>query len=130
MVCFNMTQHEFISNLCAENPNAVIIGSLGTISNDLDKVAHPNKILVRGAMGCVMGIGLGYALHTDKKVIVLVGDGALLMHLGSVATIGRYNPKNLEIIVLNNNSYASCGGQETNFEYKDARILKIYDISN
>lgn len=112
-----MIQSEFISSLLKRNKNAVIIGSLGTISKDLSKIPHKHKILVKGAMGCVLGIGLGYALNTRKKVIVLIGDGAFLMKAGSIATINRYAPKNLEVIILDNGKYQSCGGQETNFKY-------------
>jgi thiamine pyrophosphate-dependent acetolactate synthase large subunit-like protein len=111
-----MTQQDFISRLSV-NRDIVIIGSLGTISNDLDKIDHPHKICVRGAMGCVLGFALGYALNTDKMVVCLIGDGALLMKAGSIATINRYNLKNLKIIVLNNNCYKSCGGQETNYRF-------------
>jgi len=111
-----MTQPEFITNLLNENKGAVVIGSLGTISYTLDTIDHPNKICVRGAMGCVMGAGLGYALNTDKRVIVLIGDGAYLMHMGNIATILKYQPKNLEIYILNNKQHKSTGGQPTNFE--------------
>jgi thiamine pyrophosphate-dependent acetolactate synthase large subunit-like protein len=113
----NMTQQEFILNLLKRNKDAIIIGSLGTISKDLEKIPHENKVLIRGAMGCVMGIGLGIALNTKKQVYILIGDGAFLMKMGSLATIARYRPENLHIIILNNNIYASCGGQPTNFKY-------------
>lgn len=126
-----MTQKQFISNLLKRNKDAVIIGSLGTISKDLEGT---NAIRVKGAMGCVMGIGLGYALNTKKKVIVIVGEGSFLMKLGSIATINKYRPKNLKIIILNNGKYASCGGQENNYEslrsndskYFNCRSYKVY----
>jgi len=92
----------------------MFIGSLGTISKDLTDLGI--GIAIRGAMGCVMGIGLGMALNTKRKVIVLIGEGSFLMHLGSIATINKYRPNNLKVIILNNNKYASCGGQKNNFE--------------
>lgn len=112
-----MTQKRFLSSLLKRNKNAVIIGSLGTISKDLDKIPHKHKILVRGAMGMAIGAGLGYALNTRKKVIVIIGDGAFLMKAGSIATIRRYSPKNLKVIIIDNGCYQSCGGQPTNFKY-------------
>lgn len=112
-----MTQKEFLLNLCENNKDAVIVSSLGTIAYDLSTIEHPNKILVKGAMGCVMGIGLGYALSSDKKVIVVIGDGSYLMKAGSAATIKKHNLPNLEVIILNNNCYNSCGGQYTNFKH-------------
>lgn len=109
-------QKEFLSQLCKDNPDAVIIGSIGTISYDLTEIEHPNKILVRGAMGSVLGIGLGYALNTDKQVIVVIGDGSFLMHMGSMATILRHKLPNLKVIIMQNDCYKSCGGQKNNFE--------------
>jgi len=110
-----MTQKEYLLRLSRKNKNAIIVGSLGTISKDLEQIKHKNKILVKGAMGCVMGVGLGIALNTRKKVIVVIGDGAFLMKMGSISTILKYKPKNLKIIIINNGCYASCGGQPTNF---------------
>lgn len=107
-----------ISKLLHNLEDCVIVGSLGNISKELERLDNgKNKlILVKGAMGCAMGVGLGYALNTDKQVYVLIGDGAFLMKMGSLATIEALNPKNLHIIILNNNCHDSCGGQPTNFK--------------
>ena len=95
-----MTQKEYLSSLLKRNKEAIIVGSLGTISYDLKEISHKHKIIIKGAMGCVMGVGLGIALNTDKKVIVLIGDGSFLMKMGSMATILRYKLKNLKVIIL------------------------------
>lgn len=110
-------QKQYLTDLLKRNPKAVIIGSLGTISYDLKDIPHKNKILVAGAMGCVMGIGLGYALSSKKKVIVIIGDGAFLMKAGSLATVNRYNRGNLEILIIDNGKHASCGEQQTHYQY-------------
>src|SRR5439155_19394995 len=59
-------------------------------------------------------IGLGLALaRPDRRVIVLDGDGSLLMNLGSLATIGLLQPANLIVVVMDNEEYATTGGQPT-----------------
>src|SRR3990167_478558 len=112
-----MTQRNFLSNLCANNKDAIIVGSIGTISYDLKDFEHPNKILIKGAMGAAIGCGLSYALNTNKQVIVVIGDGSFLMKMGSISTVLKHKPVNLKIIIINNNSYKSCGGQGTNFRF-------------
>jgi len=58
-------------------------------------------------------VGLGIALNTHKNVIVIDGDGSVLMDMGTMAMIGFLKPKNLVHIVLDNESYQSTGGQPT-----------------
>ena len=64
-------------------------------------------------MGCASGMGLGVALNTAKPVIVLDGDGAALMKMGTLATIGAQAPANLVHVVLDNGVHDSTGGQAT-----------------
>jgi phosphonopyruvate decarboxylase len=64
-------------------------------------------------MGCASGLGLGLALNTERPVVVLDGDGAALMKLGTLATIGAMAPKNLVHLVLDNGVHDSTGGQAT-----------------
>jgi len=125
-----MTQRKFLLKLLADNPDAIIVGSLGTISYDLAEIPHAHKFLIKGAMGAAVGCGLGMAMGTDKQVIVVIGDGSFLMKMGSMSTVLRYNLPNLRVIIINNDSYASTGGQPTNFktiknlipfEYEDIR---------
>jgi phosphonopyruvate decarboxylase len=111
-----MTQKDFLLNLCENNKEAIIVGSIGTISYDLGEIDHPEKHLIKGAMGAALGAGLGLAMNTDKKVIVVIGDGSFLMKMGSMSTILKADLPNLEVHVINNNSYRSCGGQTTNFK--------------
>jgi len=121
-----MTQKNYLSNLSKNNPDAILVGSIGTISYDLGEIEHENKVLIRGAMGAAMGCGLGIALNTDKQVIVVIGDGSFLMHMGSMSTILKHNLPNLKVIVINNNSYKSCGGQSTNF--KEIELAVPFEI--
>ena len=68
---------------------------------------------VTGAMGKASSVGLGLALaHPERKVIVLDGDGSLLMNLGALVTIANKAPTNLYHFVMDNGVYATTGGQE------------------
>lgn len=117
-----------LSQICNSNPDAVIIGSIGRIAKELSTIEHPNKILIKGAMGAAVSCGLGYALNTDKQVIVIVGEGSFLMRLGSMATVMAHNPQNLRIIIMNNGRYESCGGQKNHFDaIKSLVPFEIYE---
>lgn len=113
-----MNQKKFLIDLCRKNKNAIIIGSLGTISYDLTDIEHSNKILIRGAMGAAVGCGIGYALgNPEKQVIVIVGEGAFMMKMGSSNTFLTHRLKNLSVYLINNGSYLSCGEQKNNFNW-------------
>lgn len=118
-----MSQKEYITSLCEDNPGAVVVGSIGSISYDLTDIPHPRKVLIRGAMGAAIPCALGIALNTPAQVIVIVGEGSLLMKAGALSTVFAYAPKNLKIVVMNNGCYKSCGGQKNNFEAFRKNVL-------
>lgn len=104
-------------NAVLENLNGdeAIIATTGKTGRELFTIAdRPNHVYVVGGMGCASGIGFGVA-HAlpDQPVVVIDGDGAALMKLGALATIGHYQPKNLIHIVLDNEQHDSTGGQQT-----------------
>jgi phosphonopyruvate decarboxylase len=67
-----------------------------------------------GSLGCIASMGLGLSLaKANKNIIVIDGDGSLLMRMGSMATIGHYAPHNMLHILLDNNTHDSTGGQYT-----------------
>jgi phosphonopyruvate decarboxylase len=73
-----------------------------------------SQLYVVGAMGCASSLGLGLALaRPERRVIVLDGDGAVLMRLGALTTIGYERPVNLIHVVLDNQVHESTGGQST-----------------
>ena len=75
---------------------------------------RPNQIYLVGSMGCAMSLGLGLALACPKRrVVVIDGDGALLMRLGGLTTVGYQRPANLLHLVLDNECHESTGGQST-----------------
>ena len=92
-----------------------IVASLGHPAYDLfaagDRLAN---FYTWGSMGLASSIGLGLAMaQPARRVVVLDGDGSLLMNLGSLATIGWTRPLNLILVVWDNQSYATTGGQDT-----------------
>ena len=95
--------------------DAAIIASLGHPAYDLFAAAdRPQNFYTWGSMGMASSIGLGLALaRPDLPVFVLDGDGSLLMNLGSLATIGLLRPANLVLVVMDNEEYATTGGQKT-----------------
>jgi phosphonopyruvate decarboxylase len=73
-----------------------------------------NNLYMVGSMGCISSLGLGISLsNTDFDVVVIDGDGSVLMRMGSLATNGYYNPPNMLHILLDNNAHDSTGGQAT-----------------
>jgi Thiamine pyrophosphate enzyme, C-terminal TPP binding domain len=95
--------------------DAAIVASLGHPAYDLFAAGdRPQNFYTWGSMGLASSIGLGLALaRPDVRVIVLDGDGSLLMNLGSLATIGLLRPANLVLVVMDNQEYATTGGQPT-----------------
>ena len=93
-----------------------IIGTTGKIGRELFALGHrPNQLYVVGSMGCASGIGLGVALGADgrRPVVVLDGDGAALMKMGSFATIGSQRPSRFVHVLIDNEAHESTGGQAT-----------------
>jgi thiamine pyrophosphate-dependent acetolactate synthase large subunit-like protein len=95
--------------------DAPIVASLGHPAYDLFAAGdRPQNFYTWGSMGLASSIGLGLALaRPDMRVLVLDGDGSLLMNLGSLATIGLLRPANLVVAVMDNQEYATTGGQPT-----------------
>jgi phosphonopyruvate decarboxylase len=93
----------------------IVVATTGKPSRELFAVKDRAKnFYMQGSMGHAASIGLGVALaQPDKKVVILDGDGAVLMHMGILSTIGHYKPKNICHIVLDNESYETTGDQDT-----------------
>ncbi len=99
----------------AESRDALIVANIGFPSRELCAVGdRPSNFYMLGSMGLASSIGLGLALaRRDKRVIAIDGDGAVLMNLGSLATIADQNPKNYLLVILDNGCYGSTGSQPT-----------------
>jgi phosphonopyruvate decarboxylase len=109
------TRFAILERLLALAPDsAAIVASTGKCGRELFTLAdRPQHLYQVGSMGCAGPMGLGVALNTNRPVIVLDGDGAALMKLGAMATIGAEGPDNLVHIILDNGVHDSTGGQPT-----------------
>ena len=110
----------------AIQPNAVIVATTGKTSRELYEHRARNghsterDFLMVGSMGHASQIALGLALSDPKRPVwVLDGDGAVIMHMGSLSVIGEHAPENLRHVVLNNHVHDSVGGQPTPSERTD-----------
>src|SRR3982751_3244090 len=93
----------------------VVVTIMGAVAAELQSIGHrPNFFYLQHAMGLASSMGLGIALsRPDLTVIVLDGDGSLLMNLGGLTTLARYRPRNLVHVVFDNHSLLSVGGFPT-----------------
>jgi phosphonopyruvate decarboxylase len=94
---------------------SVVIGTTGYTGRELFAIAdRPNQLYMVGSMGCASSFGLGLSLAMPgKQVLVADGDGAALMRMGNLATIGAYGGKNFRHLLLDNGVHESTGGQST-----------------
>jgi phosphonopyruvate decarboxylase len=100
--------------LARVDPQAAVVATTGKCGRELFTLADREQHLYQvGSMGGASGMGLGLALNTTRPVVVLDGDGAALMKLGTFATIGAYAPLNLTHVLLDNGVHDSTGGQAT-----------------
>src|SRR6185503_5573567 len=108
---------EFIKQACdVLGTRHPIVSTTGKTSRELFIARDSeNHFYVVGSMGCASTIGLGLAQHWKRKgkVIVLDGDGAALMRLEAMVSVGFMQPENLIHVVLDNNAHDSTGGQQT-----------------
>jgi phosphonopyruvate decarboxylase len=122
----------------------IVISTTGKTSREIfeirkkDKKPHNQDFLTVGSMGHCSSIALGIALSKkDKKIVCIDGDGSMLMHMGGLATIASYKPKNYKYIILNNKVHESVGGQSTAAkEIELSNIIRalgfknVYKVSN
>jgi thiamine pyrophosphate-dependent acetolactate synthase large subunit-like protein len=102
-----------VSGLLTQRKETIVVGGLGASTYDIAAAGdHDRNFYLWGAMGGAVMIGLGIALaQPDLPVVVITGDGEMLMGIGSLATVGLQQPKNLTIVVLDNEVYGETGGQ-------------------
>jgi len=108
-------RREFVARLLAATPDALVISGLGSAAYDVFAAGDRDRnYYLWGAMGGAAAMGLGLALaQRDKPVVVITGDGELLMGIGSLGTIAVKQPKNLTLVVLDNAHYGETGMQRS-----------------
>jgi thiamine pyrophosphate-dependent acetolactate synthase large subunit-like protein len=108
-----LNRRSVVGSLLADRKEAIVVGGLGASTYDIAAAGdHDRNFYLWGAMGGAVMIGLGMALaQPDLPVVVITGDGEMLMGIGSLATVGLQKPGNLSIIVLDNEVYGETGGQ-------------------
>lgn len=107
-----MKRAECLAMLYPELEDKLVVTIMGACAQELYDLGHrENFFYLQHAMGLASSIGLGLALHVpDRKVVVLDGDGSVLMNLGTLATLARYRPTNLVHVIFDNGSLLSTGG--------------------
>jgi sulfopyruvate decarboxylase subunit beta len=110
-----MLRLDCLRSIYPELENCLVVTIMGAVAAELHSLGHrPNFFYLQHAMGLASSTGLGLALCLpEQKVIVIDGDGSLLMNLGTLSTMARYRPRKLVHVVFDNESLLSVGGFPT-----------------
>lgn len=108
-----------VPRLIGDPSDFLIVSGLAGAAKDIGQLSGeaPNCYLLGGAMGAATMMGLGLALsQPERRVLVVTGDGELLMSLGALATVGVMQPPNLAIVCVDNGHYGETGNQRSHTE--------------
>src|SRR5436190_2232932 len=110
-----MTRLDALTAIYPRLEQQIVVTIMGAVAAELQSIGHrPNFFYLQHAMGLASSMGLGIALSKpDRRVVVLDGDGSVLMNLGGLTTLARYRPRNLIHVVFDNESLLSVGGFPT-----------------
>ena len=110
-----MTRLDALRAIYSRLEGRVVVTIMGAVATELQSLGHrPNFFYLQHAMGLASSMGLGIALvRPDRDVVVLDGDGSVLMNLGGLTTLARYRPRNLLHVIFDNESLLSVGGFPT-----------------
>ena len=108
-------RRDVVKKLLEKRGELLVVAGLGSTAWDITAAGdHPLSFPTWGAMGQAAMMGLGLALAQPKRrVLVVTGDGEMLMGLGALATIGVQKPNNLTVVVIDNQRYGETGMQAT-----------------
>jgi len=122
-------RYEALKDIMHEVKEELVVVNIGSPCKELYEIKNRKEnFYMLGSMGLATSIGLGIALsQKNKKIVVIEGDGAILMNLGSLVTIANNNPSNLCIIIIDNGANGSTGFQKTftNDEYGKTSLKEI-----
>jgi phosphonopyruvate decarboxylase len=113
---FVLDRRDAVPALIGRHEDFLMVGGLAGTSRDLTALTRDGAHVysMAGAMGGACMIGLGLALaRRDKRVLVVTGDGELLMNVGALATIAVMNPANLSVVCVDNGHYGETGYQKS-----------------
>lgn len=134
-----MIRRDAIKKIMESIEDEIIVCNIGFPSRELYNIKDRKRnFYMIGSMGLASSIGLGLAISKpDENIVVIDGDGSLLMNMGTLVTIASNNPKNLTLIVINNGAYGSTGNQKTYAEdlnlvdiAKSSGFKNSYDFDN
>jgi sulfopyruvate decarboxylase subunit beta len=109
-----LTRLEILKAVTPYLNGKIVVCNLGIPSKELHYVGpQRSNFYMLGSMGLASSIGLGISLFTPKEVVVIEGDGSLLMNLGALSTIAKTKPRNLTILAIDNGVHGSTGNQPT-----------------
>jgi len=110
-----MKRIDALKAIYPELERSVVVTIMGAVAAELQSIGHrPSFFYLQHAMGLASSMGLGIALsRPELPVVVIDGDGSILMNLGSFTTLARYRPKRLIHVVFDNESLLSVGGFPT-----------------
>jgi sulfopyruvate decarboxylase subunit beta len=110
----SLTRFEILKAVTPYLDGKIVVCNLGVPCKELYQVKHQkSNFYMLGSMGLASSIGLGIASFTQKDVVVIDGDGSLLMNLGALSTIALAKPRNLTILAIDNGVHGSTGNQPT-----------------
>ena len=113
---FLLDRNEAVPRLVGRHEDFLVVAGLAGTARDLTYLSNdaPHVFALAGAMGAATGMGLGLALaRPERRVLVVTGDGELLMNVGSLATVAVVNPANLAIVCVDNGHYGETGYQKS-----------------
>ena len=113
---FLLDRNEAVPQLVGRHEDFLIVAGLAGTARDLTFLSRdaPHVFALAGAMGSATAIGLGLALaRPERRVLVVTGDGELLMNVGTLATVAVMNPSNLAIVCVDNGHYGETGYQKS-----------------
>ena len=128
-----MARYEAIRDIMENIDDELVVCNIGFPSRELYEINDRDRnFYMIGSMGLASSIGLGLALaKPDEDIVVIDGDGSLLMNMGSLVTVFANNPSNLTWIVIDNGAYGSTGNQDTYAQKLDlAEIAKSVGFKN
>jgi thiamine pyrophosphate-dependent acetolactate synthase large subunit-like protein len=110
-----LARRSAIARILADRGDMLVVTGLGSPTYDCAAAGdHPLNFYLWGAMGSAVTVGLGLALaQAKRRVLVITGDGEMLMGLGALATVAVKRPDNLAILVIDNEHYGETGMQRT-----------------